>query len=1099
MVTAARQASDSLHSLVSLIAQAPGFEEVVAALRRSQTATISGAWGSASALTVAALAAEAPGPLVMILPRMSDVDDFARDLEAFTGISVPQFPAWETLNREHSAADPIFGQRLRILTSLESTAPPALLVTSLPALLQPVPSRATRESSSRTLRVGDEADPEVLFSWLVERGFDRVPAIEAPGEFAVRGSILDVYPPGAIDPVRIEFFGDEIESIRGFDVESQRQTDSLTEVLLTLVTPVDLNQLEEPDAPPLPGSPNTVSSNGDSSTAEPSGTAAAGTVAHALDSLPANAWIVLAELQDLVGEARSWLARTGDRSGLFTVDSTLERTTRHPTATVAAIVSASETAAACQLHVESVERFARPRKEALDELNEVIGPTGSALIACHNEGERERLGELIQEAELESASRIRLCVGTLSRGFRYVSAELVVLSDHELFGRTAVQQHAPARKKSADSRAIDSFLQLKENDLVVHLTHGIGRYRGMTVREAEDRTEEHLVLEFHDAVRVLVPVSLIHLVQKYVGATKAAPRLSRISSGTWAKKKQKVAQAVQDMASDMLRLQAARDSRPGIEFPPDSHWQQEFDAAFPYVETEDQVAAILDAKRDMEQPRPMDRLICGDVGYGKTEVAMRAVFKAVDAGRQVAVLVPTTVLAEQHYRTFCERLAEYPFTIEVLSRFRTKKETKDVLERMDTGAVDIVIGTHRIVQKDVRFRDLGLIIIDEEQRFGVEAKEMLKQLRLEVDVLTLSATPIPRTLHMSLLGVRDISNLTTAPVDRQAIETRVCRTDRELIRRGIMRELNRGGQVYFVHNRVHNIQSIADMIQSIAPEANIGIGHGQMGGDELEQTMYNFVTGRTDILVSTTIIESGVDIPNANTIFINQANIYGLAELHQLRGRVGRYRNRAYCYLLLDDSRRLTPQASRRLKAIEEFSELGAGFRIAMRDLEIRGAGNILGTEQSGHISSVGYELYCQLLENAVRGLKNEPLREYRQVKVDLPVHAWLPDDYIPAGRVKIDLYRKLSSIDEPAGLEEFHSELRDRFGPVPAGVERLLRMRRLQLDAWQWGAESIHLEDGYAVLTCTDPARLRLLGKLSKGKMRVVSSRQGYIVLTDP
>jgi transcription-repair coupling factor (superfamily II helicase) len=445
------------------------------------------------------------------------------------------------------------------------------------------------------------------------------------------------------------------------------------------------------------------------------------------------------------------------------------------------------------------------------------------------------------------------------------------------------------------------------------------------------------------------------------------------------------------MASDMLRLQAARESQPGCACPPDSHWQQEFEAAFPYVETDDQIAAIAECKRDLERTRPADRLICGDVGFGKTEVAMRAAFKMIDAGRQVAVLVPTTVLAEQHFRTFCDRMAEYPFTIETLSRFRSKAEQRETLAGLAAGTVDLVIGTHRLVQQDVRFKDLGLLIIDEEQRFGVEAKEMLKRVRLTVDVLTMTATPIPRTLHLSLLGVRDISNLTTPPQDRVAIETRSCRWDGELIRSAIIRELNRGGQCYFVHNRVYNIQSVTDRLQSIVPEATFAIVHGQMPESLIEENMLAFVRGKVDVLVATTIIESGLDIPNANTMFIHQADKYGLADLHQLRGRVGRYKNRAYCYLVLEEGKSITTAAAKRLKAIEEYSELGAGFKIAMRDLEIRGAGNILGTEQSGHIAAVGYELYCQLLENAVRGLKQLPPRQRPHVNVDLPVAAYIP------------------------------------------------------------------------------------------------------------
>jgi transcription-repair coupling factor (superfamily II helicase) len=489
----------------------------------------------------------------------------------------------------------------------------------------------------------------------------------------------------------------------------------------------------------------------------------------------------------------------------------------------------------------------------------------------------------------------------------------------------------------------------------------------------------------------------------------------------------------------------------------------------------------------------MDRLICGDVGYGKTEVAMRAAFKVIDAGKQVAVLVPTTVLCEQHFRTFSERMAEFPITIERISRFKTKGEQKKILDGVASGAIDLLIGTHRLISPDVTFKDLGLLIIDEEQRFGVEHKEILKHLRLEVDVLTLSATPIPRTLHMSLLGIRDISNLTTPPVDRMAVTTRVCRFDGDLIRQAIVRELNRNGQVFFVHNRVHNIQSMADRIQRIVPEARIGIGHGQMAGHELEEVMVKFVNREIDIFVCTTIIESGIDIPNANTIFINDAENYGLADLHQLRGRVGRYKHKAYCYLLLAEGKSLTPLAAKRLKAIEEFSELGAGFKIAMRDLEIRGAGNILGAEQSGHMEAVGYELYCQLLENAVRAAKKQPLKEHFHVQVDLPFTAYLPHDYVPPGRAKIEAYRKLSAVGSFAELADWESELRDRYGPLPEPAARLVQLRELQLYAARWGIDRIAREDEWLVFGYREPGRIRPLVGQHKGRFRVVDAKSAY------
>jgi transcription-repair coupling factor (superfamily II helicase) len=569
-----------------------------------------------------------------------------------------------------------------------------------------------------------------------------------------------------------------------------------------------------------------------------------------------------------------------------------------------------------------------------------------------------------------------------------------------------------------------------------------------------------------------------------------------------------------DLASDMVELQALREAQPGIAFPPDTEWQAEFEAAFPYEETPDQLTTLVEIKRDMERSRPMDRLICGDVGYGKTELAMRAAFKAVDNGKQVAVLVPTTVLAEQHFRTFSQRLAEYPFVVESISRFRSGAEQKRILDRLARGGVDIIIGTHRLVSADVRFKDLGLVVIDEEQRFGVEHKERLKRLRQTVDVLTLTATPIPRTLHLSLLGIRDISNLETPPRDRLAIETRIARFDPQLVRHAMLRELNREGQIYFVHNRVQDIAQVADRVQQIVPEARIVVGHGQMDEHELERAMLRFVRREADVLVATTIIESGLDIPNANTIFINQADNYGLADLHQLRGRVGRYKHRAYAYLLLDSSRQVTPAASKRLKAIEEFTELGAGFKIAMRDLEIRGAGNILGTQQSGHIAAVGYELYCQLLETAVRRLKNQPLRTHVEVTLELPWKAFLPRDYVPGQKLRIEVYRRLGRVRRLDRLEDFKGELRDRFGPLPERAEWLLRLAELRLLAERWQVASLHLEGKGIKDTATaaidtslgpvdvvlgyrNPRKLQRLAERSEGRLRVVDEATAYFRLS--
>lgn len=1077
----------TLAELVDRLRRVDSFAAVTNAMRAGQSGTIDGAWGSSCAIATAAVVKDAPGQVLIVLPRISDVDDFAADLLPFLDPPPVVFPAWESLPKDRSVADPVYGARLRMLQELEGPNPPRVIVASMAALLHPVPSRKTLTAGTRTIRVGETLETEEFLGWLVERGFERTPTIERAGEFSIHGGIIDILTPEAIDPVRIELFGDEVDSIRTFDVETQRKVDTLAETTITAIGNVPSEENGEKKkrtgmSAPLSNSQAGMSGRPDDGECF-------------VDRLSSNCWVVLSELSDLVEEGRHYLQRLDEPKGLYRVETVLSRTTQHPSVTLSALMGASAETT-CHLQVESIERFAGPKSEVLKELAGIIGRDETVVIACHNEGERQRLRELLDQSVPELVPRVSLLLGTVTRGYRLVAEQVVVLSDNELFDRVEIRRTA-ARKRRLESRAIDSFLDLKEGDLIVHVSHGIGRFRGMQVLDREGGQEEHLVLEFRDAVKIFVPASLIHLVQKYVGATKSSPTLSKIGGTAWASNKKKVAAAVADMASDMLRLQAQREMIPGIACPPDSRMQQEFEAAFPYTETDDQVRAIDDSKIDLEKPRPMDRLICGDVGFGKTEVAIRAAFKVVDAGRQVAILVPTTVLAEQHYRTFCSRFAEFPISVEVLSRFRSKAEQKEILLKMETGAVDIVIGTHRLVQPDVRFKDLGLLVIDEEQRFGVAHKEMLKRLRLAVDVMTLSATPIPRTLHLSLLGIRDISNLTTAPQDRMAIETRIVRWDDELIKQAVMRELNRGGQVYFVHTRVMDIESLADRIQSIVPEARIAIVHGQMGEHDLEQNMYAFVKAKADVLIATTIIESGLDIPTANTMFINEADKYGLADLHQLRGRVGRHKNRAYCYLILDNKKSLTSVAAKRLKAIEEFSELGAGFKIAMRDLEIRGAGNILGTEQSGHISSVGYELYCHLLENAVRRQKQMPERELPHVDVDLAVTAFLPNSFVPPGRQKIDIYRRLSAAATSEELAEVAGEIRDRFGPLPPETDQLIEVKELQLFAFAWGITGIRMEQGrFAVLSYKDEKQIRALQRQTGSNLRMVDPGVAYLLM---
>ncbi len=1070
MPPATLPAVEKLSDLVPIIQDAEGFSGLLAALSAGRSGTVDGAWGSSSALAVAALTVQAPHTVLVVIAHPRDVDAWSADLFGYSGVRPVVFPAWESLPGDRPEVDETAGQRLRLLKQLEGDEPPRLVLTTFQALIQPVPDRAQLAGNRRVLRAGEAVDVEELSAWLVDHGFRHAYAVELPGEFSRRGGILDVFSPDADNPIRLELFGDEIDSIRSFDAGTQRS--------LGRQDAAEVTGLQGPQGAGAAGLPLT---------------------GHLCDYLPRGAWTVLVELDDLLEQGRHYLERVPDTAGLFAPDGALRQLVRFPSVRVSAM-PVSSVEATCHLRVESVEHFSGEVARVRDELDGVASAVDRVLIACHNDAECHRLGEVLAAGRLAQSDRLRLVTGRVRAGFRLVDAGLVLLGGQELFHREEVRQVLPRRR--LESRAIDSFLDLAEGDLVVHVSHGIARYRGMQVLDKSGKQEEYLNLEFRDGVRVYVPASKIDLVQKYVGGSKVEPELSKYGGTGWARKKERVEQAVLDLAGEMIELQALRAAQPGIAAGPDSEWQAEFEASFPYQETPDQLTSLAEIKTDMEKARPMDRLVCGDVGYGKTELAVRAAFKAADNGRQVAVLVPTTVLAEQHYRTFSQRLAEYPFAIEAISRFRSAGEQKRILERLGRGGIDVIIGTHRLVSADVKFKDLGLVIIDEEQRFGVEHKERLKKLRAKVDVLTMTATPIPRTLHLSLLGIRDISNLETPPPDRLSIETRIVRFDETLVRHAILRELNREGQVYFVHNRVHNIHDVAARVQKIVPEARIVIGHGQMSADELEEAMLKFVRREADILVATTIIESGLDIPNANTMFINEADNYGLADLHQLRGRVGRYKHRAYAYMLLDGSRPLSPNGARRLKAIEEFTELGAGFKIALRDLEIRGAGNILGTQQSGHIAAVGYELYCQLLENAVRRTKNQPLKTPLEISLDLPWRAYLPRDYVQGQRQRIEVYRRLARVRGLPRLEDFRQELRDRFGPVPGAAEWLLRQAEVRLLAARWQVVSVHLdrpsEGSYVDVVFGYQGRRRIekLAGLSEGGLRVVDDSNAYLRL---
>jgi len=834
--------------------------------------------------------------------------------------------------------------------------------------------------------------PDELCAWLVDAGFEHVEQVDRQGEFARRGGIVDVFPPGTEEAVRIEFFGDRIDSVRRFDLDTQRSTEQIDGYELTAVSvghecppgqAVSLLSYLPPETVVCLVRPDEVTSTAEDlyrrltaeGIAHPIGRAGGGgdeAAGAAPDKLVFDPEAVFAEL----GRFRA-----------------LEMHPFRP-------ASGGET---LDMGVRSLERLRINPQQALAEL-ESLSDRADVWVYCENAAEQRRFVELLGESHSKLAGAVHLAVGHVHSGFHFPSEQLVVAGHHEIFHRYTKRRHI---RRVRAGRPIESLLDLQVGDYVVHVGHGIARFEGLKRLQRDGHTEEYLTLRFAQNALLHVPASRIHLVQKYIGARQFRPTLSRLGGVGWDRRKQQVAEAVHDLAAEMLRIQALRQAQPGESFPTETAWQRQFAEAFAYAETEDQIASMEQIQADLSAPRPMDRLVCGDVGYGKTELAMRAAFAVAEAGKQTAVLVPTTVLADQHYRTFRERFADYPIHIEVLSRFRTPAEQSAILKDLATGGIDIIIGTHRLLSSDVKFANLGLVVIDEEQRFGVEHKEHLKSLRANVDVLTMTATPIPRTLHMALLGLRDISALASPPLDRRAIHTEVCHYSDRLIRQAVLRELNRRGQVFFVHNRVMDIQRLADRVRRLVPEARLAVAHGQMPGGQLEETMLRFVRQEVDVLVCTTIIESGLDIPTANTMIIHEADRFGLAELHQLRGRVGRYKHHAFCYLLLPESRTVSPVAARRLKAIEEFSDLGAGFQIAMRDLEIRGAGNILGKEQSGHIAAVGYELYCQFLERAVGRLQGKPVPERREVHVELGADAYIPRSYVPSERQRMEIYRR--------------------------------------------------------------------------------------------
>lgn len=1046
---------------------------------------------------------------IVVTADYKTAEHLAEDLVFFHANSLDQpplevllFPESMPDNRDIREAFAASSERLTALSRLRTRrqieqAPDRLVVVTTPvALLQPVPALEEFATTEITLRRGQTQPFAELLEQLQALDYDCEAVCEAPGHYAVRGGIIDVYPVTATQPFRLDFFGDEIEEIRVIDPVNQRSGATVESISIAVSPRVKLAESSTGLADYLSPAAALVFVEPAALEEEFGGPAAGDLQALVRMRAKCRSHFGLADIDEASG-----LFSAADDDQTWDTDS-LNHHRRYP---------ADSLVAQERLQVETDARL-----QFLQQLASWQGEGYAIDIVVSKPGEEQRTAEILQEETLTKAIRPRFHRGTLNEGFRLTfrgeqslkpwptgPRGVVVVTETEIFGRQRQRRPNLNARAVAQRAQIDQLLdfsELVEGDFVVHLQHGIAYYRGLTKLDTAQGIREVISLEFDDHVTLHVPLQESHLISRYVGISKVRPQLGRIGSNRWEKTRKAAERATLDLAAELLRIHAAREAQPGFAFPEDTTWQKEFEASFPYTETRDQLRAINEAKADMERTRPMDRLVCGDVGFGKTEVAIRAAFKAVQGGKQVAVLVPTTVLAQQHLNTFRERMAGYPIAIEMLSRFRSRADQKKILAAVTAGHVDILVGTHRLLQSDVAFKDLGLVIVDEEQRFGVKHKERFKTMRSTIDVLSMSATPIPRTLYMAMTGARDLSVIETAPSNRHPIQTVVKTYDEKIVVDAIRHELRRGGQVFYLHNRVMTIDLVAARLRELLPNVSIGVGHGQMDSDDLERVMTDFVAGTYQVLVCTTIIESGLDIPNCNTIIIEGADRFGLSQLYQLRGRVGRFKHQAYAYLLLHRHTRLLDVARQRLTAMRQHNQLGAGFRIAMRDLELRGAGNLLGSQQSGHIVGVGFELYCQLLRQSVARLKGEKQASTIRASVKLDfvfvgegadagasgagqtaatsyqaikaaqhaedgavevarIQARIPASYLSETRLRIDFYRRLALAESTERIKELAAELTDRFGKFGEEVKALLTITEIRVRAEQKGLLSVETE----------------------------------------
>ncbi|MFO7768213.1 MAG: transcription-repair coupling factor [bacterium] len=1060
----------------------PFFQDLRARITSRRRPQLAGLPGSLGPLLVAALVERDtfPGALVVV-PDRDDAEELAEDFAALLGDEAVRLlpertvdPYEELGSGAGRAADRYLA--LRRLTGLQEEG--GVVVASASAAGLITPGAVDLRRMGLVLREGQTLPPERFSAALAERGYERVELVDAPGGFAVRGGIVDAAPPDRRLGVRLEFWGDEIESIREFRYADQKTVGGVGGIELPPVREIPsddeaLLRASDAAARMLPGglSPGTPLDAALEMEQYRDGLEwylplLCGDAGHLTDLLPERTLTVCVEPEELrriLEEQRLDAAKVRDdlpdseawlpAEKLFAGGDLVEALVRGFPGVDLVTVAGSEG--------EVLRSGARPTPPVagdLDRLREELIRLASlgirSTLLVEDPGQEDRLRDLLGE-EAEAATGFAL--GQLAEGFVWPDAGIAVWPDHEIFRRP--RRRRPAVRR--EGKALRSWRALTPGDLVVHVHHGIGRYEGLRSLELDGVHTELLEILYAGKDKLLVPIDQMDRVQRYSGSDpEHPPQLNTLGGTAWERTKELAKQDLLEMAEDLAKVYAARQELSGTSHPPDDILMEELEASFPYSETPDQSAAVDQVKRDLEDPRPMDRLICGDVGYGKTEVAVRAALKVIEGGNQVAVLVPTTLLAQQHMETFRERLGRFPVRIEVLSRFRTSAQQRRTLAGLARGEVDLVIGTHRLLSRDVEFLRLGLVVVDEEHRFGVKAKERLKRLRTQVDVLSLTATPIPRTLHMSLLNIRDMSIITTPPQDRLPVHTEVVKFEEDLIAEGIQRELDRGGQVFFVHNRVQSIDAAARMVERLAPRARVAIAHGQMKERDLESVMLEFTAGEVDVLVSTMIVESGLDLPNANTLFVNRADRLGLAQLYQLRGRVGRSSQKAHAYFLVPPGRRITRDARRRLQAIQEHTDLGAGFHLAMRDLEIRGAGNLLGPQQHGNIRAVGFDLYRQMLEEAVAEIRGTPEAAWSPPRLELPGDAYLPEGYVDSSSLRVDFYRRAVEARTLEDVAALHEELRDRFGPLPGPAAALLDASALRVSGAELGLDSLVIKD---------------------------------------